>query len=76
MGLKGNGTIPAVYSGAYPSCKIGRHADHGAAEKDIRPRDIMTEKAFMNALTVDMALRLFNKQHASSSGNYMRQELN
>lgn len=56
MGLKGNGTIPAVYS---ERIRLAKHA--GAAvmqlvEKNILPRDIMTEKAFMNALTVDMAL--------------------
>ncbi len=56
MGLKGNGTIPAVYS---ERLKLAKHAGMQVMEllkRDIRPRDIMTEKAFMNALTVDMAL--------------------
>ncbi len=56
MGLKGNGTIPAVYS---DRIKLAKHAGMKVMElyeKNIRPRDIMTEKAFMNALTVDMAL--------------------
>ncbi len=56
MGLKGNGTIPAVYS---QRIKLAKHAGMKVMElleKNIRPRDIMTEKAFMNALTVDMAL--------------------
>ena len=56
MGLRGNGTIPAVYS---DRIKLAKHAGMKIMElleKDIRPRDIMTEKAFMNALTVDMAL--------------------
>lgn len=56
MGLKGNGTIPAVYS---ERIKLAKHAGMAVMElyeKNIRPRDIMTEKAFMNALTVDMAL--------------------
>ena len=38
-------------------------------KKNIRPRDIMTEEAILNALTVDMALGMFYKQYASSSGN-------
>ena len=56
MGLKGNGTIPAVYS---ERIRLAKHAGMKVMElyeKNIRPRDIMTEKAFMNALTVDMAL--------------------
>lgn len=56
MGLKGNGTIPAVYS---ERIELAKHVGMQIMElvrKDIRPRDIMTEKAFMNALTVDMAL--------------------
>ena len=56
MGLKGNGTIPAVYS---ERIQLAKHAGIKVMElyeKNIRPRDIMTEKAFMNALTVDMAL--------------------
>ncbi len=56
MGLKGNGTIPAVYS---ERIRLAKHAGMKImelVEKDIKPRDIMTEKAFMNALVVDMAL--------------------
>ncbi len=56
MGLQGNGTIPAVYS---ERIRLAKHAGMKIMElyeKNIRPRDIMTEKAFLNALTVDMAL--------------------
>ena len=56
MGLKGNGTIPAVYS---ERIKLAKHAGMQVMEmyrQDIRPRDIMTKEAFMNALTMDMAL--------------------
>ena len=56
MGLKGNGTIPAVYS---EGIKLAKHAGMKVMEmyeKNIRPRDIMTKEAFMNALTMDMAL--------------------
>ncbi len=56
MGLRGNGTIPAVYS---ERIKLAKHAGMKVMElleKNIKPRDIMTEAAFMNALTVDMAL--------------------
>lgn len=56
MGLRGNGTIPAVYS---LRLQLAKHAGMQVMEllkKNICPRDIMTEKAFQNALTVDMAL--------------------
>ncbi len=56
MGLKGNGTIPAVYS---ERIKLAKKAGMQVMElfrKNIRPRDIMTEAAFRNALTMDMAL--------------------
>lgn len=56
MGLKGNGTIPAVYSSRIELAKHAGMAVMELIKKDIRPRDIMTEKAFYNALTVDMAL--------------------
>ena len=56
MGLKGNGTIPAVYSSRIELAKHAGMAVMEMLEKNIRPLDIMTEKAFMNALTVDMAL--------------------
>lgn len=56
MGLRGNGTIPAVYS---ERIKLAKHAGMKIVEllqKNIKPRDIMTRDAFMNALAVDMAL--------------------
>ena len=56
MGLKGNGTIPAVYSQRIELAKHAGMAVMDMVKKNIRPRDIMTEKAFQNALTVDMAL--------------------
>ena len=56
MGLKGNGTIPAVYSERLRLAKMAGMKIMELLEKDIKPRDIMTEKAFLNALTVDMAL--------------------
>ena len=56
MGLRGNGTIPAVYSARIELAKHAGMAVMDVLKKNIRPRDIMTEKAFMNALTVDMAL--------------------
>lgn len=56
MGLQGNGTIPAVYSERIKLAKRAGMKVMEMLEKNIRPRDIMTEKAFMNALTVDMAL--------------------
>jgi len=56
MGLRGNGTIPAVYSSRIELAKHAGMAVMKLVEKDIRPRDIMTEAAFRNALTVDMAL--------------------
>ena len=56
MGLGGNGTIPAVYSERIKLAKKAGMQVMEMLKKNIRPRDIMTEKAFMNALTVDMAL--------------------
>ena len=56
MGLRGNGTIPAVYS---ERLKLAKHAGMQVMElykKNIRPRDIMTKDAFINAITADMAL--------------------
>ena len=56
MGLRGNGTIPAVYS---ERIKLAKHAGMQVMEmyrRNIRPRDIMTKEALLNALTVDMAL--------------------
>ena len=56
MGLKGNGTIPAVYS---ERIRLAKHAGNqivNLVNKNICPRDIMTKEAFFNAMTVDMAL--------------------
>ena len=56
MALKGNGTIPAVYSDRIQLAKHAGMKIMELLEKNIRPRDIMTEDAFRNALTMDMAL--------------------
>ena len=56
MGLKGNGTIPAVYSERLRLAKRAGMQVMELLRQDIRPRDIMTKEAFLNALTVDMAL--------------------
>ena len=56
MGLKGNGTIPAVYSERIKLAKKAGMAVMDLYRKNIRPRDIMTADAFENALTADMAL--------------------
>lgn len=56
MGLQGNGTIPAVYSERIKLAKKAGMAVMELLKKNIRPRDIMTEKSFKNALTADMAL--------------------
>lgn len=56
MGLKGNGTIPAVYSERLILAKKAGMAVMDLYRKNIRPRDIMTAEAFENALTADMAL--------------------
>lgn len=56
MGLRGNGTIPAVYSERIRLAKRAGYAVMDMLQKNIRPRDIMTKEAFFNALTMDMAL--------------------
>ena len=56
MGLPGNGTIPAVYSERLRLAKKAGYAVMDMLEKNIRPRDIITKDAILNALTVDMAL--------------------
>lgn len=56
MGLPGNGTIPAVYAERIRLAKLAGMKIMELVEKDIKPLDILTEKAFENALTVDMAL--------------------
>ena len=56
MGLRGNGTIPAVYSARIELAKHAGMAVMELVRKNICPRDIMTKEALMNALTVDMAL--------------------
>lgn len=56
IALPGNGTIPAVYSERIRLAKQTGYKIMELVEKDIKPKDIMTEKAFINALTADMAL--------------------
>src|SRR5690606_8852166 len=56
LGLPGNGTIPAVYAERLRLAKYAGMKVMEMVEKDIKPSDILTEKAFENALTVDMAL--------------------
>ncbi|MBE5860683.1 MAG: dihydroxy-acid dehydratase [Butyrivibrio sp.] len=56
MGLRGNGTIPAVYSARIRLAKMAGYQIMELIKKDIRPRDIMTKEAFENALAMDMAL--------------------
>ena len=56
MGLRGNGTIPAVYSARLKLAKQAGMQVMELLKKNIRPRDIMTEKAFRNAIAADMAL--------------------
>lgn len=56
MGLRGNGTIPAVYSERIRLAKRAGYAVMEMLKRDIRPRDIMTKEAFINALTMDMVL--------------------
>lgn len=56
MGLPGNGTIPAVYGARVQLAKKAGMQIMTLVEKDIKPRDIMTEAAFINAMTMDMAL--------------------
>ena len=56
MGLRGNGTIPAVYSERIRLAKRAGYAVMEMLKRDIRPRNIMTKEAFINALTMDMAL--------------------
>ena len=56
MGLRGNGTIPAVYSQRIQLAKEAGMQVMELFRRNIRPRDIMTEEAFRNALTMDMAL--------------------
>jgi len=56
MGLRGNGTIPAVYAARQRLAKAVGHRAVDLVREDLKPLDIMTEGAFKNALTVDMAL--------------------
>ena len=56
MGLSGNGTIPAVYSARLQLAKRAGMQIMELVKKDLKPRDIMTKEAFLNALTIDMAL--------------------
>ena len=68
MGLRGNGTIPAVYS---ERIKARQHAGYGGNEmyRKYHPRDIMTKEAILNALTVDMALGCSLNSMLHLSGN-------
>ncbi|MFR1025718.1 MAG: dihydroxy-acid dehydratase [Parasutterella sp.] len=68
MGLPGNGTIPAVQSARIRLAKKAGMKVMELLEKNIRPRDIMTYDAFLNAMTVDMAFRLLDELHAASAG--------
>lgn len=56
IALPGNGTIPAVYAARIRNAKYSGMAIMDMVKKDIKIRDILTEKAFINALTMDMAL--------------------
>jgi len=56
MGLPGNGTIPAVHSNRIRLCKEAGKKIMELIKKDLKPKDIMTEEAFYNAITVDMAI--------------------
>ena len=70
MGLPGNGTIPAAYSGARRV--LAKQAGGMAVElvdKNIRPRDIMTSQAFENAIAVDMAHRRLHQHRAAPAGH-------
>ena len=78
MALQGNGTIPAVYS---ERIRLAKHAGMKIMElleKDIKPRDIMNEKAFMNALAIDMALGCSTNSmlHLPAIAHEARVELN
>ena len=83
MGLKGNGTIPAVYSERLRLAKRAGMQVMELLKQDIRPRDIMTKEAFLNALTVDMALgcstnseKTPNLCHLAPAGYHYIEELN
>ncbi len=78
MGLPGNGTIPAVYSERIRLAKTAGMQVMEMLEKDIKPRDIMSPKAFENALTVDMALGCSTNTmlHLPAIANEAKVELN
>jgi dihydroxy-acid dehydratase len=78
MGLRGNGTIPAVYSERIQLAKRAGMKIMELLEKDIKPRDIMTEDAFRNALTMDMALGCSTNSmlHLPAIANECEVELN
>ena len=78
MGLQGNGTIPAVYSERIRLAKKAGMQVMELLRKNIRPRDIMTSEAFMNALTVDMALGCSTNSmlHLPAIAHEARVELN
>ncbi|MDD7795927.1 dihydroxy-acid dehydratase [Clostridium sp. 'White wine YQ'] len=78
LGLPGNGTIPAVYSDRIRLAKDAGMAIMKLVEKDIKPRDIVTEKTIKNALTVDMALGCSTNSvlHLTAIANEAKIELN
>ena len=78
LGLPGNGTIPAVYSDRIRLAKDAGMAIMKLVEKDIKPRDIVTEKTIKNALTVDMALGCSTNSvlHLTAIANEAKVELN
>ncbi len=78
LGLPGNGTIPAVYSERMRLAKYAGMKIMDLLEKDIKPRDIVNEKAIRNALTVDMALGCSTNSvlHLTAIANEARVDLN
>ncbi|MBU3104795.1 dihydroxy-acid dehydratase [Clostridium gasigenes] len=78
LALPGNGTIPAVYSERIRLAKYAGMAVMNLLEKDIKPRDIVTEKAIRNALTVDMALGCSTNSvlHLTAIANEAKIEMN
>ena len=78
LALPGNGTIPAVYSERIVLAKKAGMAVMNLVEKDIKPRDIVTEKAIKNALTADMALGCSTNSvlHLTAIANEAKLEMN
>ena len=78
LGLPGNGTIPAVYSERMRLAKYAGMRIMDLLEKDIKPRDIVNERAIRNALTVDMALGCSTNSvlHLTAIANEAKVDLN